>query len=200
MLYLLSIILIIILFGCDNSSDTPPDPVDPQKSECVDMQTNFGKITIELNRDKAPVSVKNFLTYVNEKFYDGTLFHRVVTVDFPLIQGGGFTTSYTQKSTHDPIINESDNGLSNVRGTIGMARLPAPDTATSEFYINVADNTMFDYTGPTFVGYAVFGKVRAGMDVVDTINDVPTGAAGPFTADTPLNQVVIESAKTAECM
>jgi cyclophilin family peptidyl-prolyl cis-trans isomerase len=163
--------------------------------ECANLDTNLGSITLQLYRRMAPITVENFLTYVNESFYDGTIFHRVI--DGFMIQGGGFTTDYVQKPTHDPITNEANNGLSNLRGTIAMARTSDPQSATAQFFINVVDNLSLNYTEPTTTGwgYAVFGKVRTGMDVVDTIRQVQTDAS-----DVPLQQVVINSAYTTQCM
>lgn len=160
----------------------------------VRLQTNLGVIVLELNHDKAPKSVDNFLRYVREGHYDGTIFHRVIP-NF-MIQGGGFTTDYKQKSTHDPIENEADNGLLNDRGTIAMARTSDPQSATAQFFINVADNNFLNYSSPTPQGwgYAVFGKVVEGMDVADKIVSTPTGPGGPFPKDAPRQQVVIEKA------
>lgn len=160
----------------------------------VRLQTSMGDIVVSLNRDKAPVTVANFLDYVRAGFYDGTLFHRVIA-GF-MIQGGGFTTDYQRKPTRAPIKNEADNGLQNRRGTIAMARTSAPNSATSQFFINVADNTFLDYRAPTprDWGYAVFGKVIKGMSVVDAISHVVTGSAGPFAKNAPLKPVVIEHA------
>ncbi|MFC1753435.1 peptidylprolyl isomerase [Thermoproteota archaeon] len=132
----------------------------------VVLETTKGNIEIELDKPNAPVSVDNFLRYVNEGFYEGTVFHRVI-FEF-MIQGGGFTKEGLQKQTHETIPLESDNGLKNLRGTIAMARTMRPDSATSQFYINVVDNAMLDYA-PGNPGYAVFGKVISGMDVVDKI-------------------------------
>ena len=145
------------------------------------LDTSLGKIVLELEPDKAPKTVDNFLTYVREGFYDGTIFHRVIP-GF-VIQGGGFTADMVQKKTHDPIVNEADNGLKNLRGTISMARTPDPDSASSQFFISVADNAALDHRGknPRDWGYAVFGRVVEGMDVVDAIVKVPTGTRGPFS-------------------
>ncbi|RME23666.1 MAG: peptidylprolyl isomerase A [Deltaproteobacteria bacterium] len=154
------------------------------------MKTNKGQIELELFEDKAPVTVENFLGYVRSGFYSGTIFHRVIP-GF-MIQGGGFDEGFNRKPTGEPIKNEASNGLSNSRGTIAMARTSDPDSATSQFFINVVDNTFLDH-GVRDFGYAVFGKVTAGMDVVDAIAAVPTGAGGPFPKDCPLEAVVIES-------
>jgi len=158
----------------------------------VRMQTNMGDIVIELNRDKAPKSVDNFLRYVKEGHYDGTVFHRVIP-NF-MIQGGGFTQDLQQKSTHEPINNEANNGLKNKRGTIAMARTSDPHSATAQFFINVVDNDFLDHTDPTprGWGYTVFGTVVEGMDVVDKIAKVPTGSVGPFPKDAPKQPVLIE--------
>jgi cyclophilin family peptidyl-prolyl cis-trans isomerase len=140
------------------------------KKPTVVMDTSLGKIVLELNVDKAPITVKNFLRYVDDKHYDGTIFHRVIS-DF-MIQGGGFTPGLRQeKETREPIKNEAANGLSNERGTIAMARLDDPDSATAQFFINVANNARLDRT-PDKPGYTVFGKVIAGIEVVDAIRRV----------------------------
>lgn len=154
------------------------------------MQTSQGDIVLELNRAKAPVTVDNFLRYVNEKFYDGTIFHRVIA-DF-MIQGGGFDAQYQQKPTHAPIKNEASNGLKNERGSIAMARTSDPNSATAQFFINLVDNKNLDYPSFDGYGYAVFGEVVSGMDVVDKIAALPTGAHPPFHSDVPATQVVIK--------
>lgn len=136
------------------------------------MKTTMGDITLELYQDKAPDTVKNFLGYVDDKFYDGTIFHRVIK-GF-MIQGGGHTADMSKKPTKGPIKNEADNGLSNQRGTISMARMPDPHSATSQFFINLVDNVNLDFSAKTDqgYGYCVFGKVISGMDVVDAIANV----------------------------
>jgi len=140
----------------------------------VMMKTNYGDIEIELNQAKAPETVNNFLTYVDEKHYDGTIFHRVI--DGFMIQGGGFTKEMKQKPTHDPIKNEADNGLENVKGSIAMARTSDIHSASSQFFINLADNDFLNFSNPTpsGFGYCVFGKVTSGMDVVEKIKEVQT--------------------------
>ncbi|MBD3815264.1 MAG: peptidyl-prolyl cis-trans isomerase [Halothiobacillus sp.] len=165
------------------------------KPVSVKIVTNMGAITVELDAAKAPKTVENFLSYVKSGFYNGTIFHRVIP-GF-MIQGGGFTPDFRQKPTHAPIVNEADNGLSNRRGTIAMARTSDPDSATAQFFINVADNKFLDYSGPSMqgAGYAVFGHVTSGMNVVDQIASTPTGAAGPFPQDVPKKTVLIESIK-----
>ncbi len=161
----------------------------------VMITTNLGKIEVVLDAKAAPKTVANFLRYVDEGYYAGTIFHRVIP-GF-MIQGGGFTTSYVRKETHAPIPNEAANGLHNDRGTIAMARTSIPDSATSQFFINVADNHFLDHRDNSMrgYGYAVFGHVIKGMDVVDKIVHTPTGARGPFSQNAPLKPVVIESIK-----
>jgi cyclophilin family peptidyl-prolyl cis-trans isomerase len=160
----------------------------------VVMDTSMGTIKIELDEAKAPISVKNFLGYVKDKHYDGLIFHRVI--DGFMIQGGGFEPGMKQKKiTKEPIKNESGNGLSNAKYTIAMARTSDPDSATAQFYINVKDNKGLD-GGPGQPGYAVFGKVISGMDVVDKIKGVKTGTKAGFR-DVPVDDVVIKSVKLA---
>jgi len=158
----------------------------------VKVDTNLGSFVIELYPEKAPKTVENFLQYVRDGFYDGTLFHRVI--DGFMIQGGGFTPDFERKQTRAPIVNEADNGLKNTRGTIAMARTMDPHSATAQFFINVKDNPFLDHTGktPRGWGYAVFGKVVEGMDVVDKIRKVRTGPGGLFPKDVPQEPVVIE--------
>ena len=163
----------------------------------VVMDTSLGSITIELDQDKAPISVENFLQYTNDGFYEGTLFHRVIS-GF-MIQGGGFTSGMSQKTTPDglraAIKNEADNGISNARGTIAMARTPVVDSATSQFFISHGENNAgsLDHSGPgTAFGYAVFGRVTEGMDVVDKIADVATNRREGH-GDVPVEDVTINS-------
>ena len=153
------------------------------------MTTSKGVIELELFDEEAPISVENFVSYANSGFYDGTIFHRVIG-SF-MIQGGGFTPDLQKKPTREPIKNEANNGLSNKRGTIAMARLPQPDTATSQFFINVQNNMNLDYQGENNFGYAVFGRVTKGMSVVDDIRFVRTGNQGPM-GDVPVEPVIIE--------
>jgi peptidyl-prolyl cis-trans isomerase B (cyclophilin B) len=162
--------------------------------QLVKLQTNLGDIVIELNQEKAPQSAANFLGYVNDGFYNGTIFHRVI--DGFMIQGGGFTENFQKKGTKAPIQNEANNGLKNDRGTVAMARTNAPHSATAQFFINVANNDFLNYRASTSRdwGYAVFGKVVQGMDIVDKIRKIPTGPGGPFPKDVPQAPVVIESA------
>jgi len=157
----------------------------------VHIMTNMGEIVVELDHQKAPVTVENFVKYVQSGFYDGTIFHRVIP-SF-MIQGGGYTEDFDKKPTQPPIKNEADNGLKNDRGTIAMARTMDPNSATAQFFINLVDNNFLNYKSPTMEGwgYTVFGKVIKGMDVVDSIAAEPTGRGGPFPKDVPQKTVVI---------
>ncbi|HXH76078.1 MAG TPA: peptidylprolyl isomerase [Bacteriovoracaceae bacterium] len=158
----------------------------------VIMETSKGTIEVELNEDKAPITVKNFLSYVDFHFFDGTLFHRAVK-NF-VIQGGGVLPDMTEKPTNAPIKNEATNGLNNLRGTIGMARDNEIDTATAQFFINTVDNTRLDHQpgNPLKFGYAVFGFVTSGMDVVDAIQNVAVHAVGDYE-NAPVKQILIYS-------
>lgn len=164
------------------------------KNPIVLLKTSQGDIKIELYADKAPISVKNFLQYVNEGHYDHTIFHRVI--DGFMIQGGGFTKDMQQKPTHAAIKNEADNGLKNTRGTLAMARTGEVNSASAQFFINVTDNPFLNFTGktPREYGYAVFGQVIDGMKVVDKIKNVKTGTKGPFE-NVPVEAVEIIEAK-----
>lgn len=174
------------------SAETPA-PGNP----VVVMSTSFGDVTLELFKKEAPVSVENFLQYINEGFYAGTVFHRV-RKGF-MIQGGGFTPTLEEKPTRAPILNEATNGLHNARGTLAMARTRALRSATAQFYINVVDNRALDHTGfsPEDFGYAVFGRVLSGMDVVDRIAAVPTTSKGPMD-DVPVDPVIIKGVRLAK--
>ncbi|MBP8923182.1 MAG: peptidyl-prolyl cis-trans isomerase [Thauera sp.] len=160
----------------------------------VKLHTNHGVITLELDAEKAPVTVANFLAYVESGHYNNTVFHRVI--DGFMIQGGGFEPGMNQKPTGEQIKNEADNGLKNERGTIAMARTQAPHSATAQFFINVADNDFLNHRSPDLQGwgYCVFGKVSEGMDVVDAIRKVKTGSSG-FHQDVPKEDVIIERAE-----
>ncbi|HEB99806.1 MAG TPA: peptidyl-prolyl cis-trans isomerase [Thiotrichales bacterium] len=168
------------------------------KTVTVRMQTSKGDIVLELDAEKAPETVANFLEYARSGFYDDTIFHRVIP-GF-MIQGGGFEPGMHQKPTRDPIRNEADNGLKNETGTIAMARTPDPHSATAQFFINVKDNSFLDFTAPTAQGwgYCVFGKVVEGMDVVHAIEQVATGAHPSGHRDVPLEDVVIEKVTVEE--
>ena len=185
---------LLLAFG-QTTSQTTPAPAAPAPGNPVAViSTTLGDISVELFKDKAPVSVENFLGYASRGFFAGTIFHRVVR-GF-VIQGGGFTAALDEKPTREPIQNEATNGLRNVRGTLAMARTSARRSATSQFYINVSDNAQLDHRGltPSDFGYAVFGRVLTGMDVVDRIASVPTGVAKGME-DVPLQPVVIKSVK-----
>ena len=163
----------------------------------VKLTTSLGTIIVQLNDEKAPVSSANFLTYVNEGFYNGTIFHRVIKAF--MAQGGGFDTAFKQKAVHDPIKNEADNLLKNKRGTLAMARTSDPNSATAQFFINLKDNAFLDHTSPTQSGwgYAVFGEVVEGMDVVDKMAEQPTGNKGGHQ-DVPKTDIVIEKAEVVK--
>ncbi|MDR2508483.1 MAG: peptidyl-prolyl cis-trans isomerase [Candidatus Accumulibacter sp.] len=161
----------------------------------VEMQTSQGKIVVELNSVKSPKTVENFVRYAQKGFYDGTIFHRVIA-GF-MIQGGGFTKDMTEKPASGTIPNEGKNGLKNLRGTIAMARRSDPHSASAQFFINHKDNSGLDYPAPDGWGYAVFGKVVRGMDVVDKIAQLPTGSRFPHQ-NVPLEPVVIQSVKIIE--
>lgn len=173
--------------------NTPPDKEKPA-NVIVKIETNKGDILVELDTKNAPISVANFLAYAKDGFYDGTIFHRVIK-DF-MIQGGGMTPNMQKKKTKPPIKNEAPNGLKNKRGTIAMARTNVPDSATSQFFINHKDNAFLDYRGPSprEIGYAVFGKVIKGMDVVDAIAVTPTRKPG----DIPIETVTIKFVTVVE--
>jgi cyclophilin family peptidyl-prolyl cis-trans isomerase len=172
-------------FGCASAQGANP---------VVIIETSMGNIKVELFEDKSPITVKNFLGYVDDKHYDGTIFHRVIA-DF-MIQGGGFDANMKEKRTKDPIKNEAGNGLSNKKGTLAMARTNDPDSATAQFFISVKDNDFLDRKGRN-AGYAVFGKVVEGMDVVDKIKGVATTSKGGHD-DVPREAVTIKSIKRAK--
>jgi len=156
------------------------------------LTTNHGQITLELDADKAPKTVENFLNYVNSGHYDGTIFHRVI--DGFMIQGGGFSPDMRQKPTEDPVENEANNGLTNDRYTIAMARTSDPHSASAQFFINVSDNDFLNYPGSDGWGYCVFGRVTSGTEVVDKIGKVDTGRRSMFS-DVPTEDVIIEKAE-----
>lgn len=163
----------------------------------VRMETSAGTITLELDAEKAPVTVENFLAYIREGFYEETIFHRVIE-NF-MIQGGGMTAALKPKKTREPIRNEAANGLGNERGTIAMARTQVVDSATAQFFINTVDNTFLNHRGenPAHFGYAVFGRVTEGMETVDAIAQVPTGSKG-MHQDVPLEAVTIQKVTILE--
>ncbi len=189
----------VLVCGCGETAKTPKIEKKTAilTSNLVKLETNMGNIVIELNRQAAPVTVKNFLGYVEAGFYGGTIFHRVIP-GF-MIQGGGLTDQMAEKKTRYPIINEARNGLSNMRGTIAMARKPHPNSATSQFFINHTDNEVLNYIDDNQAGYAVFGKVIEGMDVVDAIASVKTttrnNKKGDSMENVPVEPIIIKSAK-----
>jgi len=187
-----------LMAGCDESAKTNKKPVQESEKQMtaektkqtkVRIETTKGDIVIELNEQKAPVTCKNFLQYVEDKYYDGTIFHRVIK-DF-MVQGGGMNAQMRQKPTRPAIINEAKNGLKNDRGTIAMARTSDPDSATSQFFINHANNDFLNF-GDRDAGYAVFGKVIEGMDVVDAIAGVKTKAGDVPVETITINSVTVE--------
>lgn len=185
------------LGGAATESHNPEQGKHMSTPTQVIMHTSKGDILIELDAEKAPKTVENFLVYVREGFYDGTIFHRVIN-NF-MIQGGGFEVGMKQKPTHDPVENEANNGLKNDTYTLAMARTADPHSATAQFFINVSDNDFLNFTAPTSNGwgYAVFGRVIEGTEVVDMIKSVKTGNKG-FHQDVPAEDVIIESAKVLE--
>ncbi|WP_299497199.1 peptidylprolyl isomerase [uncultured Shewanella sp.] len=162
----------------------------------ITLHTNYGDIQLNLNSEKAPITVENFLNYAKDGFYDGTIFHRVI--DGFMVQGGGFTEDMSQKRCNETIQNEANNGLSNVIGSIAMARTSDPHSATAQFFINISDNTFLDFKAENAQGwgYCVFGEVTAGMDVVNKIKGVSTGNKG-MHQDVPLEAVIIEKVSIA---
>ncbi len=188
------------LGGAATTKELPAPAVTPAKTEAklpgkvmVTMDTSMGgPIKIELNAEKAPITVKNFLTYVDSKFYDNTIFHRVIN-GF-MIQGGGFVSGMTEKNGNKPIINEAKNGLSNDEGTLAMARTNDPNSASSQFFINVGNNTNLNYPAPDGHGYAVFGRVTEGMNIINRIKQVKTGNKGPH-GDVPVDDIIIKSVR-----
>jgi cyclophilin family peptidyl-prolyl cis-trans isomerase len=187
-----SMVAVFLAFGCEENNKPAEVNKIVKERTMVTLETTKGSIVVEVNETAAPVTSANFLRYVQEGFYDGTVFHRVIP-DF-MIQGGGFTTDMKQKQTHEPIVNEAKNMLKNTRGTLAMARTNDPDSATAQFFINVVDNAYLDYAGPQKPGYAVFAEVVDGMDVVDTIAQVKT-ATKQGHQDVPVEPVIIKSAK-----
>ena len=183
----------VLAQSTNNVAVAPAAAATKETTVTVVIETSLGSITAELYPDKAPGTVSNFLTYVNDKFFDGTVFHRVIP-NF-MIQGGGFTAEFQQKGTKPAIKNEADNGLKNDRGTFAMARTPVVDSATAQFFINLKDNDFLNFRDKSTrgYGYTSFGKVVDGMDVVDKIAAVKTGAGGPFSTDVPQPLVTIKS-------
>lgn len=182
----------VLLAACAMLFSIEGHPQQGSDDPMVKMSTSLGTLVIELYPEKAPETVDNFLRYVDDGFYDGTIFHRVIP-GF-VLQGGGFTPEMARKPTREPVTNESDNGLQNLRGTLSMARLPDPHSATSQFFVNLVDNPHLDHQGGGQWGYAVFGKVVEGMPVVDEIAGVETTTRQGYR-DVPAEPVVIEEAQ-----
>ena len=184
-----ALLLVLSIFALSAAAATAPK---------VKLETTMGDVVIELNQQKAPISVENFLGYVRDGFYDGTIFHRVIS-NF-MVQGGGFTADFKRKEVKAPIKNEANNGLQNSRGTLAMARTSDPHSATAQFFVNVVDNSFLDFRAQTRRGwgYAVFGRVVEGMDVVDKVRKTRTGPGGPFGKDVPQQSVIITKASIIE--
>ena len=194
MIYAAHLLVFALAQAAPAASPTPepaPTPKPAPAGPVVVLETSMGTIKIGLHKDKAPISVDNFLKYVRERHYDGTIFHRVIP-SF-MIQGGGMDAQMTERKTRPAIKNEASNGLRNQRGTVAMARTTAPDSATAQFFINLKDNLRLDY-GMSGAGYAVFGEVLEGMEVVEKIAAVPTTSKGPH-GDVPMLAILIKSAR-----
>jgi len=190
--------LIATLIGSFVLFSTLTYATDKTNMTIIKFTTNQGEITLELDAEKAPNTVANFVSYVESGFYEGIIFHRIIP-NF-MAQGGGFTSDFKQKETQAQIENEADNGLKNDRGTIAMARTGDPHSATGQFFINLADNGFLNHSSKTQQGwgYAVFGKVTEGMDVVDKMAAIPTGSGGMFPTDVPQEEVIIEKAEVVK--
>ena len=197
LLAILLLALYVTAPGCSGASseDKEKTVTADTKNIVVVISTNKGPIEVELDAGAAPATVANFLKYADEGFYDNTIFHRVIPAF--MIQGGGFDSDYGRKETHAPIKNEADNGLRNLSGTIAMARTSVVDSATSQFFLNVKDNPFLDHKAPTPSGhgYAVFGKIVSGMDVMRAIEKTPTSSRGAAFTNAPVDAVIIESVK-----
>ena len=204
---LVCLMMLALFLGCDSETQptsenllaeelpSEPTPEEQTTATRILLETSMGKILIELDEDKAPLAVKNFLVYVDEGFFDDTIVHRVIP-NF-MIQAGGITSDLQQKSSHPPIKNEATNGLQNMRATVAMGQTPGnPDSATSHFFINLIDNTHLDYQGSDQPGYTVFGKVIEGMETVDKIAAVKTTTRGQYP-NAPADAVMITTAKRA---
>ncbi|RLA19629.1 MAG: peptidyl-prolyl cis-trans isomerase [Gammaproteobacteria bacterium] len=193
--YLLSFVLLFSVSSVAENKSMTNKSDSPVK---IELQTTLGNVVIELDTVNAPISSENFIQYVQDGFYNGTIFHRVIP-GF-MAQGGGFTEDFVQKDTRENIQNEANNGIKNDRGTVAMARTPAPHSASSQFFINYGDNGFLNFSSETSQGwgYAVFGKVVEGMDIVDKMAEVPTGSGGPMPTDVPQTPIVIEKAVVVE--
>ena len=189
---LLKTLACLLLIPAAAGAQEPPEATASGVSPRVQIVTNLGSFIVELDRQRAPITVENFLSYVREGFYSGTIFHRVVH-GF-VAQAGGYTENLAEKPVEQLIVNESGNGLSNLRGSLGLARTGEPHSGSSQFYLNLADNNDLN-PRPTRWGYAVFGQVVEGMEVVDEIGQKPTGARGIFDRDVPVETIIIERAE-----
>jgi len=183
---------VLLISGVAGAQELGVDGGEPATSPRVQIVTNVGSFVIELDSERAPFTVDNFLNYVRQGHYTGTIFHRVIH-GF-VAQAGGFTADFSTKPVGQSVVNESGNGLSNMRGTVGLARQTAPHSGTAQFYVNLADNMDLN-PRPTRWGYTVFGRVIEGMDIVDEIGQKPTGAGGEFDRDVPLETIIIERAE-----
>ncbi|MGE4498073.1 MAG: peptidylprolyl isomerase [Deferribacterales bacterium] len=192
---LIFLLAAVLVFGCSTQKEAEKTEEVGMKNTKVLFSTSLGDFEVELFDKEAPETVKNFTAYVESGFYNGTVFHRVIP-DF-MAQGGGFTEDFEHKEGSAPIKNEASNGLKNERGTIAMARTNDPHSATSQFFINYVDNHFLDFASetPQGWGYAVFGKVTSGMDVVDKMAEIPTGSGGFFRTDVPQTPIVIKKAE-----
>jgi len=190
----LALVSLALLTTMAHAADQTPADAEATADTRVQLNTSLGEIVLELYADKAPATVANFVQYVNDGYYDGTVFHRVI--DGFMIQGGGFDADLNKKSTRDPIDNEADNGLKNDKFTVAMARTQDPNSASAQFFINVADNDFLNHKAKNVRGwgYAVFAAVVSGEDVVEKIAKVKTGASGRFRKDVPMETVSIDSA------
>jgi cyclophilin family peptidyl-prolyl cis-trans isomerase len=184
-------IVMLMSFSEILAADDPSVPLFPR----ISVETTQGSFVLELDGARSPITVMNFVRYVNDGQYDGTIFHRVIP-GF-MAQAGGYVADYEEKAVREPIPNESGNGLKNERGTIAMARMGKPHSATSQFFINLVDNDALD-PSPRRWGYTVFGLVVDGLDVVDKISEIPTGSGGPFPSDVPQSTILIKSMKLIE--
>lgn len=195
---LISFTSLFLLISTTSTADVITSAAKDITGKQIRLETSEGNIVLELDITRAPLSVLNFMKYARSGFYDETIFHRVIS-NF-MIQGGGFTSDMERKQTNAPILNEADNGLKNVRGTIAMARTNDPHSATAQFFINVTDNPFLDHKSktPRGWGYAVFGHVIKGMNVVDKIRNQQTGPNGPFPRDVPLKLILIKKATILE--
>ncbi|QAR32528.1 peptidyl-prolyl cis-trans isomerase [Geovibrio thiophilus] len=192
---LILLLAAVLVFGCSTQKEADKTEEVGMKNTKVLFSTSLGDFEVELYDNESPETVKNFLGYVKSRFYDGTVFHRVIP-GF-MAQGGGFTEDLEPKEGNAPIKNEASNGIKNERGTIAMARTNDPHSASSQFFINYTDNYFLDYAAetPQGWGYAVFGKVTKGMEIVDAMADVPTGSGGFFRSDVPQTSIVIKKVK-----